>query len=38
VQAHPAVAITAQKYRTQLANAATFAPELSMLTAASGAS
>jgi len=33
VQAHPTVAITAQKYKTQLANAARFAPELAVIKA-----
>jgi MFS family permease len=33
VQAHPTVAITAQKYKTQLANAAKFAPELAVIKA-----
>ena len=33
VQAHPTVAITAQKYKTQLTNAAKFAPELAVIKA-----
>ena len=33
VQAHPTIAITAQKYKTQLTNAAKFAPELAVIKA-----